>query len=473
MKTLLAFLLLMPAVAMAQSASVPVMGTAPSQPAATQTPPVAPTPQAESRKPQKKAIPVSQASPKPAKPVVAALPLPSQVTKDFYEAFTHGNLQLAEMLLQQGADINCRNCGKLTTLVYAVKSSSPGSNGSPMTLIQWLLSHGADINLFDSDEKTNPLNAALSLQFWSRESTLFLLQKGSDPRTKNIEGYSPFLLFGLVFQNNFDYWVPVFGAMMEAGADINQVNVSGYSSLMNALSQAVSYNRSCAPDVVKAYLDRGANVDIRALDGMTAADLAYKGALAGGRSCNEVYATLKSFKPGPSVTTTTNSTSVVAGTLASQSGMGASSLTGEWQGVFNATSPRQGSVSVTSVFSRSGEVIFSSQSGLRGSGRLNVAGGQLDGNFTAKSPLDAQGKPVFTNPDGSTDILFTLNGSLTNGIMRGKYTSAIESGNFVMCDDANYKQNPECRTAQGQGNPAGLFQAVGGLLGVLKGLSGK
>lgn len=93
----------------------------------------------------------------------------------------------------------------------------------------------------------------------------------------------------------------------------------------------------------------------------------------------------------------------------------------------------------------------------------------------AKSPLDAQGRPVFRNPDGSTDILFTLNGSHANGVMRGKYASAIESGNFVMCDDANYKQASECRAvpAQAKDDSASLLQAVGGLLGALKGLSGK
>jgi len=465
MKALLTILMLAPVAAMAQSTSVPVMGTAPSQPAATQTP--SSTPKAE---PHKKAKPVLHATPKHAKPVAETIPLPSQVTKDFYEAFTHRNLQLAEILLQQGADINCRNCGELTPLVYAVRLGAIGSNGGPMTLIQWLLSHGADINLFDSDEKINPLMAAVTNNFWARESSLFLLRNGANPNSKNIDGYSPFLLFGQVFPNNFGYWSPVFGAMIEAGADINQVNAYGYSSLMNAISQAVSSNRSCAPDVVRAYLDRGANVGIRAQDGTAAPDLAYKGALAGGRSCNEVYATLKSFKPGHIAATITNS---APGTPVPHTDMAASVLTGEWQGVFNSTTPRQGSASVTSVFSRSGEVIFSSQSGLRGSGRLNVVGNQVDGSFMAKSPLDAQGRSVFTNTDGSTDILFTLNGSLANGIMRGKYTSAIESGSFVMCDDANYKQNPECRVAQAQGSPTALFQAVGGLLGALKGLSGR
>ncbi len=467
MKALLACLLLMPAMAMAQSASVPVMGTAPAQPAATQAPSAASMPPAE---PRKKTKPAAHTLPKPVKPAAATLPLPSQVTKDFYEAFTHGNLQLAEILLQQGADINCRNCGGSTALVFATRNIFSSVD---YTSIQWLLSHGADINLFNSDEKINPLISAVTAQFSPRELSLLLLKNGADPKLKNILGNSAFLVFGPVFPyGQYDYRAPIFSAMLEAGADINEVNSLGYSSLMLAISEAIS-SGSCAPSVVKAYLDRSANVDIRAKDGMTAADIAYKGALAGGRSCNEVYAALKSFKPGPSATTTANSTLGITGTPAPQSGMGASSLSGEWQGVFNATSPRQGSASVTSVFSRSGEVIFSSQSGLRGSGRLSVAGSQLDGNFTSKSPLDAQGKPVFTNPDGSTDILFTLNGSLANGIMRGKYTSAIESGNFVMCDDANYKQNPECRTAQGQGSPAGLFQAVGGLLGVLKGLSGK
>lgn len=38
------------------------------------------------------------------------LPEPSKVTRDFEKAFYLGNLEIAELLLQQGADINCPNC---------------------------------------------------------------------------------------------------------------------------------------------------------------------------------------------------------------------------------------------------------------------------------------------------------------------------------------------------------------------------
>lgn len=192
-----------------------------------------------------------------------------------------------------------------------------------------------------------------------------------------------------------------------------------------------------------------------------------------------MYATLKSHKPSPRPAAAEainfNPVTATPAAMVAQPVMAASILTGEWQGVFNATQPRQGSVAVTGIFSKSGEVIFSSQSGLRGSGSLNVAGEQVEGSFMAKSPLDTQGRPMFRNPDGSTDILFTLKGSHANGVMRGKYASAIESGNFVMCDDANYKQSSECRAAPARAadSAGNLLEAVGGLLGALKGLSGK
>ncbi|MBU0713815.1 MAG: ankyrin repeat domain-containing protein [Verrucomicrobia bacterium] len=493
MKTLLTLLLLLPAVALAQSTAIPVMGTAPAQAATTQA---APAPTKKTRKSQQKTTPAARVLPQPAKPaatisqpaqtlpqptkpVVAAIPLPSQVTKDFYKAFTHGNLQLAEILLQQGADINCRNCGEDTPLVYATIRAR--HNG--ITAPHWLLARGADINLFNLNEKNNPLIAAT--ENTDSNTIHLLIQNGANPNPKGILGDSPLLLHGKMANRlQFDYFLSILGALIDAGADIDQANRNGYSSLMLSISS--SWSSDCHPIVVKAYLRHGASVDIRAKDGMTVADLAYKNALAGGEHCNEVYALLKSHKPGPRPAAAEainfNPVTATPAAMVAQPVMAPSILTGEWQGVFNATQPRRGSVAVTGVFSRSGEVIFSSQSGLRGSGSLNVAGEQVEGSFMAKSPLDAQGRPVFRNPDGSTDILFTLKGSHANGVMRGKYTSAIESGNFVMCDDANYKQTSECRAAPAQAlestgslldSTGGLLEAVGGLLGALKGLSGK
>jgi len=481
MKTLLTLLLLLPAVALAQAAEIPVMGTAPAQAATTQA---VPAPAKKTRKTQQKATPVARAMPQPVipvtaaisssspaltqtvKPVVATIPLPSQVTRDFYIAFANGNLQLAEILLQQGADINCRNCGEDTPLVRTI-------NNSGIDRIQWLLTRGADIDLFNINEIHNPLTIAT--RSMNREKIFLLIKHGANPNSKNIKGDSPLLLLGEEANRfNTEYYLSIFGALIDAGAQVNDTNSMGYSSLMLSIYSLAG----CSQEITEAYLRHGANVDIRAKNGMTAAELVYKKALGGRSSCNEVYALLKSHKPGPRPAAAEainfNPVTATPAAMAAQPVMAASILTGEWQGVFNATQPRQGSVGVTGVFSRSGEVIFSSQSGLRGSGSLNVAGEQVEGSFMAKSPLDAQGRPVFRNPDGSTDILFTLKGSHANGVMRGKYTSAIESGNFVMCDDANYKQTSECRVApQASANAGDLLQAVGGLLGALKGLTGK
>ncbi len=485
MKNLLTVLMLLPAAALAQSTTIPVMGTAPAQAAAAQAAPestkktrntrhkatAAARTLPQSVKPVAAAISTpAQALPQVVKPVVAPIPTPSQVTRDFYKAFTNDNLQLAEMLLQQGADINCRNCGEYTLLTLATHKS--GYYG--MAPMQWLLARGADINLYNLDDINNPLMVATSRLY--RDGIYFLLKNGANPNSKNIQGNFPLALLGMragdIYSESF---LSFFGALITAGARINDVNSMGYSSLMLSIASS----RDCSPITVEAYLRNDANVDIRAKDGMTATDLVYKNALAGGRSCNEVYATLKSHKPGPRpvAAEAINLVPVTAqpAAMAPQPAMTPSILAGEWQGVFNATQPRQGSVAVTGVFSRSGEVIFSSQSGLRGSGSLKVAGEQVEGSFMAKSPLDAQGRPVFRNPDGSTDILFTLKGSHANGVMRGQYASAIESGNFVMCDDANYKQATECRPVQmsAEGSTGALLQAVGGLLGTLKGLSGK
>lgn len=447
MKTFLKLLLLLPA--LVQSADIPIMGTAPSQPTA--------APASVSGSPdqgQKKAKAPTAA--KPVKSHVQVLPPPSQVTKDFYEAFTRGNPQMADMLLQQGADINCRNCGDHAPLT---RSAFLGDvNG-----IKWLLSRGADANVLSGNAQVTPLMAAVG-----REAALTLLQGGANPNVQDLGGNSAFLAWSSRNGWNVEYRLPVLSKMLESGADINQVNNLGYSALMIAIGNS----GDCVPDLAQFLLEHGANPKLRAADGKTAETIAYKIALAGSQSCNQVIALLQTPHQGQEQASspTTKPEAMGAANVQPSSGTRLRSLSGEWQGVFNATAPRQGSVDMTAVFANSGEVIFSSQSGLRGSGRLSVVGGQVNGSFTAKSPLDAQGKPVFTNPDGSTDILFTLTGSLANGMIRGKYASAIEQGIFAMCDGKAYQQTPECRTAQV--NPADLLKAVGGLLGTLRGLSG-
>lgn len=458
MKILLKVFLLLPTLALAQSVSVPIMGTAPVQSSSTstvQTPAAGPTATPSAKRAQK-----SSATPLVTKPRGEIVPPPSQVTKDFYQAFLRDNLPLADMLIQQGADVNCRNCGDRTPLMLKIAYGD-------VNAVRWIIARGADVNLIGPtfDGPMSPLMASVLRRtvLLSQETVFVLLQAGADPNWKDIEGNTPFLMWaGRDLRD--EYRNEGLVAMLGRGAEINRTNNMGQTALMRVIVGSAN----CSPQSVRFLLGRGADASLTTMDGKTASTYAYQQALKGNTQCNQVMAILKS-PPQP----TADAQMPVSG---QDVGQGTASLTsagglpiGPWQGVFNATTPRNASVGATATISSDGEVVFASQAGMRGTGRLSVAGNRVSGTFTAASPLDADGRPVITNPDGSSDIIFRLNGTLTDGVMQGSYASSIESGKFAMCASRVYDQTTVCKPVQP--SLGDLVKAVGGLLGSLKGLS--
>ncbi|MCH6580279.1 MAG: ankyrin repeat domain-containing protein, partial [Nitrospinae bacterium] len=64
----------------------------------------------------------------------------------FYAA-SKGQIQMAQLLIELGLDVNSRDQNKNTPLFYAV------GNGE-LNMVQWLVEHGADLNATNDDEKT-------------------------------------------------------------------------------------------------------------------------------------------------------------------------------------------------------------------------------------------------------------------------------------------------------------------------------
>lgn len=452
MKTVLKLALLLPSLALAQSAAVPMMGTAPAQPA-----PVIQAHLAEqtssAKNTQKKPTALASVAERPKAEIV---PPPSQLSKDLYAAVSRGNFPLAEMILQQGADINCRNCGERTALVLAI------GNGN-IEGVKWLVMHGVDVNAFSPSWRGDmtPLTAAAVTQRYAREIAQILLQAGANPSLEDINGDSPWIWWAGK-EMTAEYKAPVLALMLQRGANVNQTNKLGYTGLMYAIRNA----SNCAQDTVRFLLERGADPSIKTLDGKTVGNIAYQQALRGDQRCNQVIALLNA--PPPPVSDAAPAMAPM-GEAQPAAPMTSSIPIGKWQGMFNATSPRNASVVTTATVSPSGDMTFASAAGLQGTGRLNVADSQVSGIFSAPSPIDANGRPRFVNPDGSTDVVFRLNGSISNGVIRGSYASAFESGTYVMCDSAAYDQTAACKPAQVSAGD--LLKAVGGLIGSLKGLS--
>jgi hypothetical protein len=468
-QTFIALALLAPLYALAQSApEAPVYGSAPTVANPTQPPKEIPTGGVE----QKKSRPQIKAAPGQAKGPELLQP-PSEASKKFYVAIQNGNLEIADYLLQQGADINCMNCGFDGPPLVSLYRQENGQG--PAKLLVWLLSKGANPNLANSSGATLSIKIAASVtnEWWSGlNDFLYLLDRGATATVKDNNGNTTLhYLAASSPQSNPIGFQPqsvvtmhrmfrtAFDKLMSKGADINATATDRSTPLMKLAAR-------CNAEQVKVFLSAGANPALKNIRNETALSIAID--TAASRASNDCNAVVGVLKNTGNLAAFSNSytpeagNGVPAASARSSQDMrsGPSSLAGDWQGVFNATSPRQGTAKVTASILLSGETTFISSSGLRGSGRIDENSGRMNGSFSAKSPLDAQGRPVF----GANEIQFDLTGNVADGVMRGRYTSTIESGDFAICNKAAIQTVAECTPSAGI---QGVTNAIDGLLKAL------
>lgn len=472
-KIILSLLLISPLSVLAESIAVPVYGTAPVAKEQKVSEQVAPAAPAKSQKA------VSKTSEK--KQVVATskpLPPPSKNTLNLISALRGGNFEMAEYLLKQGADINCRNCNPNgIPPLMDVYDPVPGHNPNPKLV--WMIEHGADPNVADSKGTTLLMRLAgsyvITNAFYSGiDDFLYLADHGAKAtlRDKLQNGAMHYLASNKVKDpedfkkakdtlGDFSYhvhddalkqWVLAMNKLSSMGADINAANRDNVTPLMNV-------SENCTPFIVSLFLSKGADPSRKNNLGQTALGLAVDTAANNSKeSCNQSVAILKSPTSVPS----NFSESIIAASPnqaapATGAPVVAATTSAEWSGTFLATSPKRGEAKVTAMLAPSGEVSFSSTSGLHGKGRLDDKDGKVNGSVTAISPLDTSGRPVF----GASEIVFDLSGESSDGVMRGKYKSVIESGNFVLCSpDARQNPKNDCNDASSQGALTKLFKGL-------------
>jgi len=158
-----------------------------------------------------------------------------------------GQTRVAELLIEAGADVNAQTNYGWTALMSA------SSRGHP-EFAQLLIEAGADVTL-----KTNSGDTAMKLARESGHAEVLALLIETSGNTSEINN----LLFRAVIRDDFDEvkW------LIEAGADINALNKSGYTALMLA-----SYLGRT--EVAKLLVNAGADVRITNNDGYTALMLA-------------------------------------------------------------------------------------------------------------------------------------------------------------------------------------------------------
>ncbi|CAG1996634.1 unnamed protein product [Fusarium graminearum] len=169
---------------------------------------------------------------------------------------------IVQYLLAQGADPNVRDSEGVPPIASAVKAGDPD-------VVQWLVEKGAVQNLTNASNETTLLHEAIS----HPETLRILLQHGADITMTNkwshtaldvAIGCNYLASVRIILETSRDKldlgsentrralceavtsgYTHVVGALLEAGADVNTVNVNGESLLMLAVKHNRESNMAC------------------------------------------------------------------------------------------------------------------------------------------------------------------------------------------------------------------------------------
>lgn len=174
-------------------------------------------------------------------------------------------LQLAELLLKYGADVNQKNYEGQTALFKVFMGTE---DKKQIDIIKLLLQHGADVNIKDRYGQTPLFAAVLSQNDDSIKGIDMLLAAGADINAKDNEGQTP--LIGM-FSRKTGYWSSKYWKtipwLIEHGAEVNAQDNKGKTLLF----YAVKSSNLPANDII-LLLEYGVDESIKDNEGNTAFD---------------------------------------------------------------------------------------------------------------------------------------------------------------------------------------------------------
>ncbi|HEY6401721.1 MAG TPA: ankyrin repeat domain-containing protein, partial [Blastocatellia bacterium] len=197
-------------------------------------------------------------------------------------ALTQQRVEIARLLIANGADVHARDSIGRTPLIVAITYCPQA--------IELLLS--SDVSINEETRFGPPLLAAARYQWLytgdrgfqdSENAVKILMEKGADPNTRDKDGRNALMVMSMEFRpasirgdrggiravpsfvsiEDGKYVELIGGALLQAGCDVNAADKDGRTPLM----YAARYNRFPAADLL---LKAGANIKAKDKDGKTA-----------------------------------------------------------------------------------------------------------------------------------------------------------------------------------------------------------
>ena len=169
-----------------------------------------------------------------------------------HRAAHHGDKELVEVLIANGADVNAKNKWDRTPLFHA-------AHYGDKELVEVLIANGADANA-----KENVLGYTPLFVVGLKDVAEMLIARGADVNAKDKRGGTPLHLAARVRHNK--EWIEL---LISHGADVNATNSSGLTPLLLACERGDK-------EVTELLIDKGANIKARDRWGRTPLHIAAK-----------------------------------------------------------------------------------------------------------------------------------------------------------------------------------------------------
>lgn len=186
------------------------------------------------------------------------------LNSEFFEAAKSGDLSQVSRLFGEGANIDARNSDGMTALhasvTYGFNSTLSFNptfmmSGKYLSVVKFLLDHGADVNATGGFYYLTPLYEAAHYGF--RDAAELLIARGAKVDARSTTGSTP-----LLAASRYGF-IGVSDLLISKGADFNAKDNYGWTALHNA---SIFRERE---EYIRFMLAKGADVNARRFDGQT------------------------------------------------------------------------------------------------------------------------------------------------------------------------------------------------------------